>query len=203
MPNVILTDSDLNFPLQKAELSSQPACDPISSRCTLTSSSSLPHNFTYSNGVWTLWNVGYAYKFQEILREIWIFFDTPEQIEPVLSFTVTVFDSADTPVDNCTTTFGGFVVTDEFQLYFIPVNDIAPVLDLNGPTNPGINFSTTFIEETVPISLVDSQLTLTDDDKPSLPQYYYRIYIYVSYRSYIRFRLCFYVHTLLDCALLP
>ena len=201
MPNVTLTDADTNFPLQKVEISSQPACDPTSARCTLSSSSPLPHNFTYANGVWTLWNVGYAYKFQQILRRIWIFFDTLEQIEASFLFTVTVYDSADTAVNNCDTTFGGFIVTDEFQLYFIPVNDIAPVLDLNGPSNPGIDFSTTFIEESVPISLVDSQLTLTDDDKPSLSQYDFKIYIYVSV---LGFCLVFLFLSLLylDCALL-
>ena len=182
MPNVTLMDVDLNFPLQKVEISSQPACDPSSARCVLSSSSALPHNLSYAGGVWTLWNVGDAYEFQRVLREIWIFFNTSEQIEATFLFTVSVYDSADAAVPNCGTTFGGFVVSDEFQLYFIPVNDIAPVLDLNGPTNPGIDFSTTFTEESDSVSLVDSQLTLTDDDKPSLPQYYYRIYIYVSYR---------------------
>ena len=178
VPDLSLTDRDLNFPIQRVEISSQPICD-STTRCVLTSPSSLPHSFSYANGIWTVGNASSTENFHRILRELMITFDTPEQIEPSFIFTISVFDSSDTPVPSCNVNFGDFVVFDSFTLNFIPVNDNSPILDLNGPANPGTNFTTTFIEEMSSVQIVDSQLTLVDADRPSLPQYNYRILITV------------------------
>ncbi|KAI6660904.1 Lefftyrin [Oopsacas minuta] len=174
LPNLSLTDKDLNFPLEKVEIILTPDCD-----CVLTSASSLPHNFTFANRVWTLSNAGYANEFEQIIREIWIFFGTTEQSESHYLVEIIAYDSADSPVTNCGTVFGSFIVSDNFQLFFIHVNDIAPVLDLNG-TNPGIGFSTIFIEESSSVQLVSPELTITDADLPSRTQYDFRIYINIE-----------------------
>ena len=176
MSDVSLSDKDLNFPLDRVEISVTPTCDD----CVFVSGSSLPHNLTYANNIWSVWNAGSAYAFQQVLREIWIYFDTAELSQTTFIFEIKVLDSADTPVTNCTTAFGSFIVTDTFQLYFIHVNDIAPVLDLNG-NSPGNSFATDFTEESDPIEIVSSQLTITEGDLPQRVHYGYRIHINVSY----------------------
>ena len=175
LSDVSLSDKDLNFPLDRIEISVTPSCED----CVFISASSLPHNFTYANNIWSVWNAGSAYAFQQVLREIWISFNTSELSQTVFTFEIKVFDSADIPVTNCTAEFGSFIVTDAFQLYFIHVNDIAPVLDLNG-NPPGNSFATDFIEESDPIEIVSSQLSITEGDLPQRIQYNYRIHINVS-----------------------
>lgn len=175
LSDVSLSDKDLNFPLDRVDISVTPTCED----CVFVSASSLPHNFTYANNIWSVWNAGSAYAFQQVLREIWISFDTPELSQTAFTFEISVFDSADTPVTNCTTVFGSFIVTETFQFYFIHVNDIAPVLDLNG-NSPGNSFATVFIEESDPIEIVSSQLTITEGDLPQRIHYNYKIDISVS-----------------------
>ena len=43
-----------------------------------------------------------------------------------------------------------------------------PVLDLNGPQNPGVDYETTYIEDEAPIAAVHSELTLTDANSSNM-----------------------------------
>ena len=49
-------------------------------------------------------------------------------------------------------------------IQMILLNQFAPVIDLNGPDQVGINYNVTFTEEGPSISVVDSDATITDSD---------------------------------------
>jgi uncharacterized delta-60 repeat protein len=56
--------------------------------------------------------------------------------------------------------------SDTASITITPVND-APVLDLNGAAS-GINFATSFTEDSAPVEIVSNTLTLTDIDSPTI-----------------------------------
>lgn len=164
--NATLTDIDVNFNLSRIEISSTPPCFTSMNGCQL-SVANTHINFTsqVNNGVLSITNAGTSANYESLLRSVLLEFKLSELSQLIYTFNVKVFDSNDTSELGCTTIFGSFEVSDLIVVNFIPVNDNSPILDLNGP-EAGRDFATTYIEESNSVSIVSTQLTLTDGDLP-------------------------------------